>query len=276
MTQEDEKQKIVSELKVFCKELKSYKRLLDPKRELSESQKRYRESLREGLVRKTGKLKGTIIQLTDKQFYTQFGRTSDFWAEGLSSSGYVPVVLTSLGFCIDATNEAMGKLESEPCLADLGFKGVDSSQPPIAFIAHEGETGALDKLKAFLDAIGVAYLIAEIEPSNGRQVEVQVDWSQERADFTIILATKGKVVNKETGKPQMGTNVADELGRARHVFKNRVILLLETGLEAHTNIGGIVRARFTPQSMDKAFIKIAKELKNWGFIVARKLEERKT
>ena len=68
-------------------------------------------------------------------------------------------------------------------------------------------------------------------------------------------------VNKKTGKPQMGTNVADELGRARQVFNNRIILLLETGLEAHTNIGGIVRARFMPQSMDKAFTKIVRELK---------------
>ncbi|MFC1860211.1 TIR domain-containing protein [Chloroflexota bacterium] len=148
--------------------------------------------------------------------------------------------------------------------------------PPKAFIAHEGETKALDKLKAFLDALGVIYLIAEIEPSNGRLVEEQVDWSQGQADFAIILATKGKVVSKKTGKPQIGTNVADELGRARQVFKNRIILLRQTELEIHTNVSGIIREHFSPQSIDRAFIKIAKELRNWGFLTAGKVEESKT
>jgi hypothetical protein len=128
-----EKQKIIGELKDFYKELKSYKRLLDPERELSENQKRYRESLREKLVRKIGKLKEPIIQLTGKQFYIQFGSTREFWAEGLSSSGYLPAVLTSLGFCIDATNEAIGKLETAP-KPELESQGVSMKEPPEALV----------------------------------------------------------------------------------------------------------------------------------------------
>jgi predicted nucleotide-binding protein len=269
---EAEKQKTIGELKAFYKELKSYKRLLDPERKLSEPQKRYRESLREKLVRKIGKLKETIIQLTGKQFYTQFGSPREFWAEGLSSSGYLPAILTSLGFCIDVTNEAIGKLESTP-LDELEPQEVGIKEPPKAFIAHKGETKSLDKLKDFLDALGVQYLIAEVEPSDGRLVELQVTWTYKDADFAIILATKGGVVDKKKGVTYMAMNVADELGRAREVFKNRIILLLETGVEPHTNIGGIVHERFTPQSMDKAFIKITKELRNWGFIRAGKVGE---
>jgi len=143
-----------------------------------------------------------------------------------------------------------------------------------AFIAHEGETKALAKLKKFLDALGVKYLTAETEPSDGRSVEGQVKWTYQPADFTIILATKGKAINKVTGKAYMGINVADELGRAREVFNNRIILLLQTGVEPHTNICEIVHERFTPQSMDNAFIKIARELTGWGLIRALG-EERK-
>jgi len=154
----------------------------------------------------------------------------------------------------------------QSCYVKQERAAIIEGSPSTAFIAHEGETKALDKLKAFLDALGVKYLIAEIEPSNGRLVERQVDWTQGKANFAIILATKGKTVNKKTKKPQIGLNVADELGRARTVFKNRIILLLQQGVEPHTNIGGIVYERFTPQSMDKAFIKVARELINWDSI----------
>lgn len=144
------------------------------------------------------------------------------------------------------------------------------TESPKAFIAHKGQTNALGKLKDFLDALGVQYLIAEVEPSDGRLVELQVTWTYKDADFAIILATKGGVVDKKKGVNYMAMNVADELGRAREIFKNRLILLLETGVEPHTNISGIVHERFTPQSMDKAFTKIARELRNWGFIRAGK------
>lgn len=135
-----------------------------------------------------------------------------------------------------------------------------------AFIAHEGMTTALDKVKAFLDALGIVYLLAETEPSNGRFTEGQVDWTQGQPDFAIILATKGKFINKKTRKPCMGMNVADELGRARKVFQNHIILLVQTGVELHSNVSGIVYERFTPRNTEKAFMKIVKELRNWGFL----------
>ena len=118
--------------------------------------------------------------------------------------------------------------------------------PPKVFIAHEGETEQL---------------------SDGRSIEKQVDWTQAKADFAICLATKGKAINSKTGKYYMGLNIADELGRARQVFGNRIILLVQKGVEVHTNVKEIVHAPFTTQSMDKAFIKIAMELTDWGFII---------
>jgi predicted nucleotide-binding protein len=157
-----------------------------------------------------------------------------------------------------------------PEAAGADFEKSTLTESPKAFIAHGGESPALRKLKSFLEALGVQYLIAEVEPSNGRLVEPQVTQAYEHADFAIILATKTGVIDKKKGINYMAMNVADELGRGREVFKNRIILLLETGVEPHTNISGIVYERFAPQSMDKAFIKIAKELKNWGFIRAGK------
>ncbi len=269
---ESEKQRTLSELKDFYKKLKSYNRYVRSEEQLSQVQIRYRDSLREKLVRQSGALKDKIIELTGAEHFVHRQTKYSIWSEAFNLASWEQT--TALGFCINATNEAIGKLESTP-IAELEVQEVSAAQSPKAFIAHEGETKSLDKLKAFLDALGVTYLIAEIEPSDGRLVEPQVDGTQEQADFAIIFATKGKVINKMTGKPQMGTNVADELGRARKVFGNKMILLLQKGVESHSNVSGIVHERFTPQSMDKAFTKVVKELRKWCFLKVEKPEEQK-
>lgn len=115
---DDERQKKIKELTSFHKELKSYKRLLDPNRQLSEAQKRYKESLREKLVRKSGALKEIIIKLTGWE-YADGPLTGRFeiWGEAFNET---PLSANehALAFCIDAVNEAIGKLESMP-LAEL-------------------------------------------------------------------------------------------------------------------------------------------------------------
>ena len=242
---------------------------------------RAKANLRVFLLDKIGKYRDLITKLTgtDKTTIYEFGkpRTVDMWTMGLRED-YDYRSTEALNDATVNLTMAISKLERE---IDEGYRDEEGNiiekprkiftEPPKAFIAHEGETTALNKLKGFLDALNIKYLIAEIEPSNGRLVEGQVDWSQGQADFAIILATKGKVVSKKTGKPQIGTNVADELGRARQVFKNRIILLRQTGVEVHTNVSGIIREHFSPQSMDRAFIKIVRELRNWGFLRAEKI-----
>jgi hypothetical protein len=71
----------------------------------------------------------------------------------------------------------------------------------------------------------------------------------------------------------MALNIADELGRARRVFGNKIILLVQKGVEVHTNIREIVHESFTSTNMEKAFIKIIKEIRNWGFLKTGKPEE---
>ena len=279
------KSKKVTGMENFLEELKYYQhlRILYNRGELKKSTAAEITPLRTKLLREVGVFSSLITELTGKEKIQTVGKGTeysyDMWAAALRIE-FNKTTLNALRICIDYTDRAIGKLKSaiNEGIRDEQGNRIDKSQqistePPKAFIAHEGETKALDKLKAFLDALGVTYLIAEIESSNGRLVEGQVDWSQGQADFAIILATKGKVVSKKTGKPQIGTNVADELGRARQVFKNRIILLIQTGVEVHTNVSGIIHERFSPQSIYKAFTKIARELTNWGFITARAKSE---
>jgi hypothetical protein len=157
----------------------------------------------------------------------------------------------------------------------LGFEAEPATVaglPPQAFIAHEGETQALTSLKEFLDALGIKYFIAESEASGGKSVEKHVNWVEEQGDFAIILATKGKAIDKKTGKHYMGLNVADELGSARQIYGNHIILLVQKGVQVHTNKKEIVYGEFTSTNMQEAFIKIARELRNWGFIKVGKVK----
>lgn len=278
---------MVDELENFLQEVKSYQwyQVAFLNRRLSKSKIELMEGLRDKLVRKAGGFKTIIIELSGREYLTRFkgGReeTIEMWDVGLSQFPFPNSQshVEALSRCIDATNQAIGKLESDIKGGYRDEQGNVIRKPSVidtgsakAFIAHEGETKALGKVKDFLDALGVKYSIAEIEPSNGRSVEGQVTWTYELADFAIILATKGKAINKTTGEAYMGMNVADELGRARVVFKNTIILLLEKGVEPHTNISEIVHERFTSGSMDKALIKIAKELRGWGLLRASKAE----
>jgi predicted nucleotide-binding protein len=201
------------------------------------------------------------------------------WAFRLSSRN--TLVVSALDQCVQAIGRTIGQLEDDIRTRKrdaktgklMGKSGMFKSEPPKAFIAHEGETRALNILKEFLEALGIQYFIAESKASNGRSIEKQVNWTQSKADFAICLATKGKTINKKTGKHYMALNIADELGRARQVFGNKIILLEQKGLEPHTNIREIVYENFTTTNMEKAFIKIAKELANWGFITVGTLKE---
>ena len=99
---------------------------------------------------------------------------------------------------------------------------------PKVFIAHGGETKALEKLKSFLDALGIELLIAEEEPSEGRSANGHIDWCLDNADCAIIPGTADdKELND--GKLYPRRNVYIEIGRVEERFPNRVIYLLEEG-----------------------------------------------
>lgn len=137
---------------------------------------------------------------------------------------------------------------------------------PKAFIAHGGKSAALNKLHSFLEALGVEPLVVEVEPSEGRLTEEQVDEYMKQADCAIVLATYGHIEDVKTRKKHPRLNVVDELGRCRKVFPRRTVLLVEKGIDLPSNVSGIVYEHFTKQNMENAFIKLAKELRTFGLI----------
>jgi hypothetical protein len=164
--------------------------------------------------------------------------------------------------------------ELDAILSSIERYGIPEKQkdaaPPKAFIAHGGKSAALDKLRSFIEALGVDPLVVEVEPSESRSTEVQVDKYMKQADCAIILATYGHIEDIETHKKHPRLNVVDELGRCRKVFPDRTILLLEKGVDLPSNVSGIIRERFTKQNMEDALIKVAKELRAFGLLRAMK------
>lgn len=269
---EPEKSGVISELETFLTELKSYRRYLDPNRLLMDTQKRYRDSLREKLVGKAGALKSLVIDLTGKEHISRFGMVNNIWDVGLTAHRLSDICDVALDYCIDAVIEAIGKLKDDINKGVRDEQGnviekmpAISTEPPKAFIAHGGDSPALAKLKSFLEALGVQPLVVEEQPSEGRSVAENVDWYSRQADCAVILATKGDVDSKTGGFIPRG-NVLIEIGKSQEIFKDRIIYLLQAGAHFPTNVSEKVWGRFTTQCMDDAFIKVAIELYKFGLL----------
>jgi len=143
-------------------------------------------------------------------------------------------------------------------------------EAPKAFIAHGGQSVRLRKLCDFLRALGVEPVVAEWSESKGGWTEEHVNKLMEASDCVIILAEFGGIIDIETGAKHPRLNVIDELARSRKKRPSRTILLLEKGVDLPSNVEGIVYERFTKQNMEKAFIKVANELRAFGLIKATK------
>ncbi|GAI56493.1 unnamed protein product, partial [marine sediment metagenome] len=214
----------------------------------------------------------------------EFGkpRTRNMWEMGLRN-GYDYRTVEAIDACIDNVTVAIGNLKTD---IDMGISDeqgnsiekmpTSPTEPPKAFIAHGGDSPALSKLKNFLEALGVEPIVVEEQPSEGRSVAENVDWYSRQADCAVILATKGDVDGKTGGFIPRG-NVLMEIGKLQELLKDRIVYLVQAGTKLPTNISEKVRVRFSPQSMDDSFIKVAKELKKFGILkVIKPLNEKST
>jgi len=147
--------------------------------------------------------------------------------------------------------------------------------PPKAFIVHGGRSGVLDKLREFIEALGIKPIIVELSPTKGMTVDEKVNKYIKDADCGIVLATKGGIVDTKGRQPKQHPrlNVIDELERLRAAFPERTILLVEKGVDLPSNISGLTHEPFVGQSMDRAFTAIARELAEFGILKTIKPQE---
>lgn len=238
-----------------------------------------KEKLREELLRKAGALKPVVIELTGKEHISRSGIVYNIWDVGLTKNRVSDICDVALDYCIDAVNEAIGNIEAGIKTGIRDGQGNliklekitlrSGTEPPKAFIAHGGKSESLDKLKEFLVALGIEPLVVEEQASVNRSTGSNVDSYARQADCAIILATKGDIDGVTGGFIPRG-NVLVEIGKAQELFKDRIIYLLQAGTKFPTNVSEKVWGRFTSSCMDEAFIKVARELTEFGILKAVK------
>lgn len=270
----------VSELNDFYYQLLEYATLLErllQRKKLTKAEQKRRAELYEDFGRKVGYLGPFITELTGIDKVDVHGKEYDMWLIGLRID-FNSLAASALKFCIQVTNRAIGRLEEDikTRIRDtqtgklLAPSGVVKLEPPKAFIAHGGKSGVLDKLREFIQALGIDPLIVELLPSKGMSVDDKVNKYIKDADCGIVLATRGGIIDKKSQKQHPRLNVIDEFERLRAVFPDKTILLLEKGVELPSDISGLTYEPFARQSMDRAFTAVARELTAFGILRATK------
>ncbi|MFC1964245.1 TIR domain-containing protein [Chloroflexota bacterium] len=187
------------------------------------------------------------------------------------------------GVCYRMVNKAIGQLMDDVKSGKRDIKTgnilnsaanrLTSIEPPKAFIAHGGKSGVLDKLCEFVEALGIKPIIVELSPTRGLSVDDKVNKYVKDADFGIVLATRGGIVDEKNKRQHPRLNVIDELERLRAAFPEKTILLLEKGVDLPSNVSGLTYEPFARQSMDRAFTAITRELTEFGILKAIKPQE---
>lgn len=273
---------IIQLLDNFSSDIATYQ-YLQRRKHLSPEDIKLMTNLRFDALKGVGAFKSLITEITDKEkltFRPKDGRpliSADVWLTALQLP-YDKRADDCISMCLDLITITVGRLEGDIKRGTRDEQGnlikiektpLRSTAPPKAFIAHGGDSPTLSKLKDFLETLGVEPIVVEKRPSEGRSIAENVDHYARQADCAIILATKGDIDGK-TGRFIPRGNVLMEIGKLQEIFKDRIIYLLQAGVKFPTNVNEKVRERFTSQNMDNAFIKIAKELREFGILKAVK------
>ena len=269
---------IVEELETFLEELRHYYYYRNEMQKRSFTAKKLEEvaNLRRLLVRKSGKYKNLIAEITGIKnvsiFLNNKEYQTDIWSVGLLANA-VKRTPIALGYCIDSVGQAIGKLEDDikngirDKKTGLLKPATTVELPPKAFISQGKASAALNKLKEFLETLGIEPLIVKKQPSLDKDLPDKVDLYLSQADFVIILATAD---DKVEDKLQPRQNVIHEIGLAQKTRPGKIIYLLEEGAEFPSNIRPKVWESFKQRNMMNAFLGIVRELRAYGMLKVTK------
>jgi len=134
----------------------------------------------------------------------------------------------------------------------------DSTQ---MFISHSGETPAFYRLERFVRDLGITPIVAEWIPFKGRAVPENARAAMDVCQAAIVFATSADQVGK---RAQPGRGALIETGILQERFGQRVIYLVEEGVEFGPMADNFACESFTQDCLERAFHRIIIELRAHG------------
>jgi hypothetical protein len=137
------------------------------------------------------------------------------------------------------------------------------SAPRKVFIAHSGDTWALNRLLRFIRALGPDPQIAEWLPFSGTQVPEHVRRVFSDCECAVVFAEATQSIG---GSSQPGRGVLIEVGLLQQHFGDRIVYLREEGASFGPMADPFAAEFFRQDCLENAFFRLVVEFKAWSLI----------
>jgi predicted nucleotide-binding protein len=174
---------------------------------------------------------------------------------------------------IDAsdTTTSNGEVVDEPALeAPKEPPSTEGHVPKVKpiFVGHGKKKGPLEKIERFLIQFGIPHKVAQDEPNLGRPIPTKVREVMKECGSSILIFTKDEKFLDGKGNDvwRPSENVVYELGAASFEYENRIVILMEEGLNFPANFESIGHISFEEDAIEAKTAALLQELIGFGLV----------
>lgn len=144
----------------------------------------------------------------------------------------------------------------------------EESTPRPIFIGHGKKRGPVEKLERILTSFKVPYRVAIEEPNRGRPIPTKVRDLIQSCGSAILVFTRDEHFVDADGQDiwRPSENLVYELGATSYQYADRVVVLMEKGLQFPSNFNSIGRIEFEEDSIEAKTMEIMQELIAMGLL----------
>jgi hypothetical protein len=140
--------------------------------------------------------------------------------------------------------------------------------PKHIFIGHGRDKNSVTHLTKILDELGLPYKVAEYEANAGRPISQKVADLMDECGAAILIFTADRELRDTDGNPVWlsSHNVAHELGAASVLYKGRIVVFKEAGVDLASNYSGIGYIEFEKGRLSAHAMDLFREIRHFGLI----------
>ena len=131
------------------------------------------------------------------------------------------------------------------------------------FIGHSGNLGAVRFVKALLDDFGISHGSVEEDGGDMQPVPVRVSSEMRGCTSAILVLANG---DADVGENKAAERMLYQLGAASVLYGDRIVMLIETGLELAQNVPDLHQVAFDSERPEEAGLALLRELHKAGII----------